>query len=426
MIKRKHSLVALTAATLAVSACVQQIWKATYPGPNDYYSESYDVAVDSEQNAILLGRTQDEDSNDTLFVAKYNAAGNLVWAYEAPGYFNTHFPKKDHLSVNNDNHILLAGITLEPEQQTKVTLLNEQGEKLWDKSFGFPVLYRLATTFDNQYLVITSSDGLQSFSQNGDLLWQFSTGGSAGDPYVDLPGFGNEINTNASTASYNNGVPNIELAVNANNEIFVAGNGQIFKLDSLGNQIHSLLYSELTDEKIADLAVSDDRIAILGTSATQSTVYILDTNLELINSHIIDLAYPNAVALDIADNGLVCFALTHTISNTSKLISGSMSDDGMIWQSEDTGDFFYRDLVTVQATDSTCQVSTNESIEEPFVTGYTRIYNPTGELKDTLSIKDYAGHDSLATGNMIYSTGITGNYDGSVGTRATLFKHKQK
>ncbi len=50
MAKTKLSLLGLSAVTvLGLSACVQQLWTAKYPGPNNYYSEVYDVVVGIDQ-----------------------------------------------------------------------------------------------------------------------------------------------------------------------------------------------------------------------------------------------------------------------------------------------------------------------------------------------------------------------------------------
>jgi hypothetical protein len=157
----KHTSVAASEIYLAkISGSGDLLWMRTAGGHgvgNYNQNESYALCTDSMGNCIITGRyfrtalfdtiTLSSSLPNELFVAKYNAEGNVVWARSGSGDFGIHNgfgiatdPEGD-IYVTGDffGHLLIDTNYLDAvdaEQKIFVTKYSSLGRTLWAKEVG--------------------------------------------------------------------------------------------------------------------------------------------------------------------------------------------------------------------------------------------------------------------------------------------------
>ncbi|OUS25845.1 hypothetical protein A9Q99_20540 [Gammaproteobacteria bacterium 45_16_T64] len=427
MAKTKLSLLAVSAASvLGLSACVQQLWTATYPGPNNYYSEVYDIVVGTNNNVIIEGRTKAPDNSDTLFVAQYNSQGSLLWDYSIPNYvaLRENTAGTSSLRTVNNGNVFASGANIDG-QSWKILTLSSEGELLWEKDFSFDSqwkdiavsregIYYLLGWFENRALVM-------AFDEQGNDLWEYEVNAIApDDSSVNLPNLGSRL-INGFSAGH------MEVAVDG--RIVVNVGETLFILNSDGSLNDSISAIELGVDFFLDHSISEHNIALLGTESSvdgingNTIAFILNAELAVIDSAEIGKPIDSgSIAMLGESSACVSFVTGYTGSVTQALAMISMTEEE--WGFETTAEYAFYSPVSLKTDDKHCYLSTSESLISPTLTSYTYRYDVTGKLVDTIALEDFGLAAIELSGSDVYSGGITGNYDGIEGTTATIVKHK--
>lgn len=146
-------------------------WMKTYfvPDPNNtplnYGIEFHDVAVNGSNEVIVYGYIQRDstmignfkvknyginDADNDLFVAKFDASGNVIWVKQAVGINS--YENIEQLTIDNQNNIYIVGhsigtnltmdnislpeTTLNSPNEAFVIKLSNNGNALWGDRFG--------------------------------------------------------------------------------------------------------------------------------------------------------------------------------------------------------------------------------------------------------------------------------------------------
>ena len=427
MAKTKLSLLGISAVTvLGLSACVQQLWTATYPGPNNYYSEVYNLAVDADQSVFVEGRTKAVDNSDTLFVAKYDSKGALLWDYSVPDYiaFKESTVGTSSLKAVSNGNVFFSGVNID-SQMWKILTLSPQGELLWEREFAFNFqwgdiavssdgIYYLLGWFNNQALVM-------AFDELGNDLWQYEVDATPLDSSdVDLPDYGSKLVKGLSAG---------HMEVTGDGRVVVNMGGELLILNPDGSLNNSVSAIELGVDFFLDHSIGVNNIALLGEETSDGEIdgntiaFILNADLVVENHSELGRSIDwGGIAMLGDSSACVGFVTGYTgnVTHAMGLISATEEE----WAFEETAEYAFYSPVSLKADDQHCYLSTMESIVSPTLTSYTYRYDALGKLVDTITLKDFGLAAIELNGSDVYSGGITGNYDGIDGTTATIVKHK--
>jgi len=424
MAKTRLSLLGLSIVTvLGLSACVQQLWTAKYPGPNNYFSQVYAVVEGIDQAVFVEGRTNTADNSSTLFVAKYDSNGSLLWDYLIPDYMavSEGVVGTSSLKAVNNGNVFVSGAHIDG-QVWKILTLSSQGELLWERDFEFDSQWRdIAVSNEGiSYLLgwFESKALVMAFDELGNDLWQYQVGEVASeDPDVDLPDYGSRL-VKGFSAGHMEVAEDGRIVVNMGTELLI--------LNADGSLNNSVLANELGVDFFLDHSISENSIALLGEGFWEDNIiaFILDENLTIKTSSEVgkDVIWGSIVMLG-DSSACVSFTKGYTGSVTHSI--GLVSATEEEWAYEKTAEYAFYSPISLKADDQHCYLSTIESVATP-ITSYTYRYNEMGKLVDTIRLKDFFLFAIELSGSNIYSGGITGEYFGVDGTVATIVKHKIK
>jgi hypothetical protein len=150
-------------------------WNKTFGGEGTGYS----VQQTTDEGYIITG---DKYSNDTYFdvwLIKTDVSGNMMWNKTFGG---TETDVGSSVQQTTDGGYIITGWTFLPDASTAVWLIktDDNGNKLWDKTFGGGVGYSVQQTTDGGYIITgnTASFGagecdvwLIKTDSNGDKVW---------------------------------------------------------------------------------------------------------------------------------------------------------------------------------------------------------------------------------------------------------------
>jgi uncharacterized delta-60 repeat protein len=185
---------------------------------------SYDVAVDSKDNIITVGReTRGESYNATTMwrVAKSNSSGSVLWAKTFD--LNTGNYSVDYaegVAVANNDDIVVVGWdndTASGRHQWRIMRLNAAGDTLWSNTVdpninANDMAYSAAIDKDNNIIVVggdvnTTSSRYQwrimKYNATGELLW-WKTADYSTDSNDEANDVALDSNSNILVAGYDN------------------------------------------------------------------------------------------------------------------------------------------------------------------------------------------------------------------------------
>ena len=189
---------------LGAIACDSSSWEETTPVINRYERKwvktfggseediAHDIIATADGGFALLGNSQSTDGNllgktragSDIVLMKFNAAGSLEWVQNYGGSED----ERGHSLVQlPDNGYLLLGYAMsadgdlnnnEGQHDNWVLRVDDQGELLWQKSYGF-------AGHDHAYHIMATQDG--GFLFNGFLDVTSSQGQGATDKQIPNP-----------------------------------------------------------------------------------------------------------------------------------------------------------------------------------------------------------------------------------------------
>ena len=193
--------------SIKINSTGDLVWSRFYGG--SFTDAPTGILEDTNNNLITVGGS---DSNDVdisnnkgtydFWVVKSNSSGNIIWEKSYGG--SEIDEARDVVSSENGNQIIV-GDTRSEEQDVSVNngaadlwilKITENGDVLWEKSLGgsnFDVARSINSTFDNGFIIAgssRSSDGnvnenkgqndawIIKISNAGELLWEKTVGGT--------------------------------------------------------------------------------------------------------------------------------------------------------------------------------------------------------------------------------------------------------
>ncbi|GGD22820.1 hypothetical protein [Hyunsoonleella pacifica] len=227
-------------------------WQKTYGGTGD--DRGQDIIQTQDGGYAVLGYSKSADGDlsenagaNDFWICKLNTSGNISWQ-KSYGFLGADIGYA--LTKTNDNGYLITGVldvsasngqgnsksngTLHAGGDYWVIKLNANGQKEWSKFFGGTFTdtpYDVIQTPNNNYIIVGSSDSddvdiknnkgaydfwIVNISENGNLLWEKSFGGSEIDEAwgIILSNNGNlviagDTRSNNQDISENNGAADI-------------------------------------------------------------------------------------------------------------------------------------------------------------------------------------------------------------------------
>ncbi|HNV93559.1 MAG TPA: hypothetical protein PKI84_00590, partial [Methanofastidiosum sp.] len=160
------------------------IWERRYD--NLRIDVGYSVAVDSNNNVIVTGKSQSTSSpfNHCYYTIKYDSNGNLIWGKRF-GNFNSN--RAYGVAVDSNNNIIVTGYIRDGSSDTTkdyyTIKYDPLGNVIWERRYDrgredHP--YAVAVDTNNNVIVtgssINSSDNPDyytiKYSENGTVLWE--------------------------------------------------------------------------------------------------------------------------------------------------------------------------------------------------------------------------------------------------------------
>ncbi|MEO0156853.1 MAG: SBBP repeat-containing protein, partial [candidate division WOR-3 bacterium] len=184
------------------------VWTRVYNHIADKHDEPSAIAVDSEGNIYVTGKSWDYTTGYDFLTVKYDSTGELLWVERYNGIADSTDEAKC-ISVDTENNVYISGITYVPGHGFDICTIkySSLGETLWVRNYGGSghlndsptkilldtancALVVTGTSFEgtNDYLVI-------KYSLNGEELWSQTYNGT---------GNGNDMVYDASIDFYGN------------------------------------------------------------------------------------------------------------------------------------------------------------------------------------------------------------------------------
>jgi len=258
--------------------------------------EARGVAVDSQDNIIVVGDHGSSVSSEDWNVTKLDPNGNQIWSYNASlGVDDTAIG----VAVDSQDNIIVVGQAGNTDEDWNVTKLDSDGNQLWSyeaDSGGGDVAYDVAVDSQDNIIVvghvIGSDWNVTKLDSDGNQLWSY------------------RANLGAVEIAYG-------VAVDSQDNIIVVGQAKasddwnVTKLDSDGNQLWSYEADLGGNDQARGVAVdSQDNIIVVGDAKSSDdwNVTKLDSDGNQLWSYEADLGgndQANSVAVDSQDNIIV-------------------------------------------------------------------------------------------------------------------------
>ncbi|MHA1271723.1 MAG: SBBP repeat-containing protein [Candidatus Helarchaeota archaeon] len=166
------------------------VWNRTVKGNSDFLDMGEGVAVDSNGNVYVVGELSQINTSLDIILIKYDSLGNLIWNRTiSSNGSNADYGKE--IVIDNDNNIYIVGRIYNGATNIDLILVkyDSNGILIWNKTWGKSNLeYGNDICIANNYLYITGytnswGSGLDDiiivkFDLNGNLLWNYTWGGS--------------------------------------------------------------------------------------------------------------------------------------------------------------------------------------------------------------------------------------------------------
>ncbi|MBD3247432.1 hypothetical protein GF378_02320, partial [Candidatus Pacearchaeota archaeon] len=239
-----------------------KVWtiNKTVGGSDEEYGE--DIAMDSEGNIIITGRTNSYGAGGTDFwTVKFDSHGNYIWGESIGGTSNDY---AEGLAIDSNDNIIAAGTTnsFGSSEDFFIVKYNKYGKQIWNETIGGSGeerCYDVATDSDDN-IIITGKTNSFGVGVN-DNLW-----------IIKYDSSGNQIwNETFGGEDYERGEG---IDVDSNNNIIVTGFTTSFggggfyvwtvKCDSSGNQIWNKTLGGSGSSSAYDVAVDSNDDIIVG------------------------------------------------------------------------------------------------------------------------------------------------------------------
>ena len=436
MANGKLPLIGLTAATLALSACVIELWQVSYPGPEEHQSGALDVAVTDNNEAVLFVTSYNNElSERSIFVVKYDDAGNKLWEHEAPGIRQGNFPGNNRfITTDTDGAVFFAGFAQgDPITFTK---LSADGDFSWERTiesdFNFPTDIK---TVGNQMALLLEAQGttyykLHAYSSSGDHLWTLESPGNC-TPF----GCATELDNTTATTAPPPYAAKGELAVLEDNTIIFNSVNALYQLNAAGDITAEISAETAGVSGFSDIADNGSNLVALAETPHSPEALILNRDLDILVRHTVEIPLGTLSALDINRQNLICLATMQQNALDITEISA-----GTLWtrQVASEGNFELLAGVSVSETGK-CYVSAVESKDaEPRddgtsadrpISSKTLVYNTSGKLTDEFGELHFLNYSTRVKGNQVFSAGVSGlyvdgKYNAATKDSAILYKHR--
>ncbi len=142
-------------ATVKYDSDGNELWAARYNGPGNYFDYAVAIAVDSDGNVYVTGYGRGDATQVDYATVKYDSDGNELWVarYNGPGNF-----KDDAraLAVDSNGNVYVTGKSDgDGTQEDYATVkYDSDGNELWVARYNSP-----ANGWDSAYALAVDSDG---------------------------------------------------------------------------------------------------------------------------------------------------------------------------------------------------------------------------------------------------------------------------
>ncbi|HKR03629.1 MAG TPA: SBBP repeat-containing protein [Bacteroidia bacterium] len=281
-------------------------WAKQGGSPNDH-DRAFAVATDNSGNVYVAGHYTDtavfsgitliSSSYEDIFLAKYDANGNLLWIKSAGGY-NIDAPSS--IALDNNNNIYMTGVNFGTAVFDTITLNNTSGfpngfaakydsagNVKWAKSIGntdWDQVGGIAVLNNDLYIcgtfslsIVLGSTTLTSYGQrdffiakmdlNGNYLWAHSAGSAQNDGGVSLAidGAGNIFVTGSFFADMTIG--STVLINQGYYDMFLA------KYDNNGNMLWAKSAGGYLDDFVSGLAIDSGSNIYVSMGASTACIF---------------------------------------------------------------------------------------------------------------------------------------------------------
>lgn len=269
----------------------QQLWRREFGGGNN---SGRGIAVDGDGNILVTGNRFDGEMDlgmgplqGGLFLAKYNASGNLLWSR---GFAAGDEPMASGIAVDSAGSVFIAGtfagtadFGLEPlttvfERDIFVAKFDAEGHSSWSKRLGGWGVYSVSNiAVDASGAVFITGDFggeldvgnevfltqgetdafLAKLDADGNPLWGKRFGDERGQQAggVAVDGTGDVLLTGSFAGTID--VGGALLTSSGGKDVFLA------KLDSSGNRLWSKRFGDTNDQEATGIAVDGNGDVLL-------------------------------------------------------------------------------------------------------------------------------------------------------------------
>ena len=410
--------IAVAVAAVGVVACVQQAWRVTYAGP-DNYSMGSAVLVEDSGKAYMSGYIDQQ----SVFLAAYNASGKKLWDRKIEG---------DGLTR------MSMGRTLEQDEQGNLYMLQ------WDNTYRstlykFDVDGNLISSVvlqDSDHLghmqlidgVLYLSSGwasrVNAYGLDGQLLWFHAPEPASLPGDGDLPDYPGDEHVGTASSSSSNGYAALfggAQLVNANGQLYFNHGDEVVALDDSGSVINSVSAAALGVDTIEMIMENGSGLMLLGTVAGATLSIAVDAALLEMSRAELSLQ-SNGGIVGSSKGGVLCAGLNDSgafrmfqLSATGEPIwSQSIARDGQSWE-----------FVETLSDGNACYLTVQVLQQGDKLLLRTERFDNAGIVTDVFNLQDFGISGVTVQGKSVYHVGITGEYDSSV-TFATLDKKTLK
>ncbi len=368
------------------------VWNKKFDFNPNYHDRAHDVAVDSENNIIVVGYYRNATSERDWMIMKLDSSGTSIWNYTRD--ISNGVDRAYGVAVDSDNNITVVGHDQEPGNlQWRVIKLDKDKNLLWDKPFEISTsddeAFDVAVDSENNIIVVgyywnaTSGRDLMIMKLGpfGNHVWNYTRGISSNDDRARGVAIDSDNNITVVGYYYNSSVsadgwmimklnssgnhvwnytidPSLssdiayDVAIDSENNIIVVGyywnatNGEdwmMMKLDSSGNSVWNYTRSISTsdDRALGITNYSNDNIIVVGydqnttdSLAHQWRIMELDKYNTLIWDNAInvssstDMAY--AVAID-SDNNITVAGFDRDPGNDQWRVIKFDQNKDLVW-----------------------------------------------------------------------------------------------
>lgn len=153
------------------------LWQVTYnSGRND---RPYDLAIDRSNNIIIVGASNNGNNEDVILL-KYDSRGNLYPGW--PKTYNSSFNRNDEgyaIAIDSSNNILVSGISNNGTNNDYLTLkYDSNGNLIWYKIYdlgGDDKAYGVTCDYSNNIIVTGKANGkfhTIKYAPFGSIVWE--------------------------------------------------------------------------------------------------------------------------------------------------------------------------------------------------------------------------------------------------------------